>query len=225
MRSPSKADVRASYERIAESFSATRKEPWPEVLRFIRTLPDRARVLDVGCGNGRHARALVDRGLSAVALDFSRSLLLLGRERGAEELAGRLHWVEGEATALPLRTGSVDAALCVAVLHHLPTRGDRVAALREIRRVLVPGGRVFVSVWALDQPRFQKMTESQRGRPPESRGDVEVPWTLPDGTVMPRYYHLFQKGELEALIIESGLHGETFFRSGGNWFGQATNHG
>ncbi|MFA5897018.1 MAG: class I SAM-dependent methyltransferase, partial [Thermoplasmata archaeon] len=164
MRSPSKADVRASYERIAESFSATRKEPWPEVLRFIRTLPDRARVLDVGCGNGRHARALLGRGLTAVALDFSRSLLLLGRERGAEELAGRLHWVEGEATALPLRTGSVDAALCVAVLHHLPTRGDRVAALREIRRVLVPGGRVFVSVWALDQPRFQKMTESQRGR-------------------------------------------------------------
>lgn len=225
MSPPAKAGVRATYERIAESFSAIRKEPWPEVLQFIRNLPDRARVLDVGCGNGRHARVLVDRGLSAVGLDFSRALLLLGRGYAAGEAEASIHWVEGEATALPLRKNSVDAVLCVAVLHHLPTRGDRVAALREIRRVLVPGGRVFVSVWALDQPRFQKMTESQRDRPPESRGDVEVPWTLPNGTVIPRYYHLFQGGELEALIIESGLHGETFFRSGGNWFGQATNHG
>ncbi len=225
MNKPTKADVRATYERIAEPFSITRNEPWPEVLQFIREIPDCARVLDLGCGNGRGVPALIERGLHVVGLDFSRSLLLLARKRPTGADVNRAHWIEGEAGAIPLRGGCVDAVLCVAVLHHLPTRTDRIAALDEIRRVLVPRGRVFVSVWALDQPRFRKLTESQKDRSTVSRGDIGVPWTMPDGTVIPRYYHLFREGELEELIIESGLHGETFFRSGDNWFGRATNHG
>ena len=119
----------------------------------------------------------------------------------------------------------MDAALCVAVLHHLPSVDERIAALREIRRVLVPRGRVFVSVWALDQPRFRKAVEARRHLPWEVRGDVSVPWTMPDGVVIPRYYHLFQEGELEELIIGSGLHGERFFRGPGNLFAEASNHG
>src|SRR5438309_629133 len=58
-----------------------------------------------------------------------------------------------------------------------------------------------------------------RGRP--KKADVEIPWRLPDGTTIPRPYHLFQEGELERLIIESGLRGERFFRSAGNWFALA----
>jgi ubiquinone/menaquinone biosynthesis C-methylase UbiE len=221
---PTKAGVRATYERIAESFSAARKEPWPEVLEFIASLSPRSRVLDLGCGNGRHVKALASRGHPVAAIDFSRSLLRLGRASLARK-PFPIHWVAADATALPLRDASVDAALCVAVLHHLPARGDRILALREIKRVLVQGGHMFASVWALDQPRFRERAEAQRDRPPELRGDVEVPWTMPDGTIIPRFYHLFQEREMEELIIESGLHGETFFRSGGNWFGRATKHG
>ncbi len=225
MKNPTKADVRATYERIAASFSRTRKEPWPEVLEFIREIPDRSIALDVGCGNGRHASALLDRGIRVVGLDISRSLLRLAQDRIPRGAARHVNWLEAEAGAIPLRDGSADAALCIAVLHHLPSREERIAALRDVRRVLTPGGSVFVSVWALDQPRFLQLAESQGGRPPESRGDVEVPWSMPDGTVIPRYYHLFQEGELQEMIIESGLHGETFFRSGGNLFARAANYG
>ncbi len=225
MRDPSKADVRATYERIAASFTASRHDPWPEVADFIRTIPSPARVLDVGCGNGRHVSALLDQNARAIGLDFSRSLLLLARQRDLRGLSGPVPWIEGEAEAIPLRDGSVDAVLCVAVLHHLPTVPNRIAALTEIRRVLAPGGRVLVSVWALDQPRFRHAIASSAGRPAGAAGDVEVPWSMPGGGVVSRYYHLFREGELEQLIIESGLHGETFFRSRGNLFVEASNHG
>ncbi len=224
MGPPSKSEIRATYDRIAPSFAASRKDPWPQVLEFVTSLPPGARVLDVGCGNGRHLRALIDSGRRAVGVDFSRPLLRIGRETlSSSRPAARPALVEADATSLPLADGSVDACLCIAVLHHLPTSEDRLRTLREIRRVLARGGRLLVSVWAADQPRFRRALESRRGLPPAERNDVEVPWSLPDGTTLPRYYHLFEGGELETLIIECGLHGETFFSESGNIFGRASN--
>src|SRR5256885_7598338 len=74
-----KADIRTTYDRIAESYAARRRVPWPEVRSFIDSLPRGSRVLDLGAGHGRHATILADRGHRAVALDFSRRLLLIGR--------------------------------------------------------------------------------------------------------------------------------------------------
>ena len=216
-----KAEIRATYDRIAESFAARRREPWPEVRSFIESLPRDARVLDLGAGNGRHAKILSHRGNQAVALDFSLPLLMIGRarERGTAE-AMRIDWVGGEATKLPFRDASFDAGLCIAVLHHLPLETDRLAALGELRRVLRQQAPVFLSVWAREQPRFRSKLAA-----PEISGDVDVPWTMPDKTVVSRFYHLFQEGELERLIIGSGLHGERFFPGAGNWFAQARSNG
>ena len=161
-----------------------------------------------------------------VGIDFSRRLLMIGRTAGRSQAWGaRVEWVEADGTSLPLRSESVDACTCVAVLHHLPGGEDRARALAEVRRVLVPHGRAFVSVWAMDQPRFQDVVRRRESYPPETRGDVDVPWSLPDGRIVPRYYHLFQEGELASLIIESGLEEETFFRGSGNIFALARKHG
>ena len=156
-----------------------------------------------------------------MAVDFSRRLLMIGQteERGEGD-AMRVDWVGGEATKLPFRTASFDAALCIAVLHHLPREADRLVSLGELRRVLRAGAPVLVSVWAREQPRFQSSLA-----PPEVDGDVEAPWTMPDRTVVRRFYHLFKVGELERLIIASGLHGERFFHGAGNWFAQARSNG
>src|SRR2546425_619806 len=216
-----KADIRATYDRIAESFAARRREPWPEVRSFIEPLPRGSRVLDLGAGHGRHTTILAGRGHRAVALDFSRRLLSIGR--AGEPRRGEvvpIDWVGGEATKLPFRNASFDASLCIAVLHHIPLESDRLAALMELRRVLRRGAPVFLSVWSREQPRFQSIPPA-----PEIDGDVEVPWTMPDKTVVPRFYHLFQRGELERLIIGSGLHGERFFPGAGNWFAEARSNG
>src|SRR2546428_7114036 len=74
-----KADIRATYDRIAESFAARRREPWPEVRSFIEPLPRGARGLDLGAGHGRHTTIPAGRGHRAVALDFSRPLRSTGR--------------------------------------------------------------------------------------------------------------------------------------------------
>jgi len=89
-----------------------------------------------------------------------------------------------------------------------------------MRRVLRPGSPAFLSVWSLDDPYLEK---TLGGRP--KKPDVEIPWQLPDGTAVPRPYHLFKEGELDALIIESGLEGESFFRGSGNFFVLARTHG
>lgn len=219
----SRAAIRATYETIAESFAATRVRPWPEVLEFLDGLTQGSRVLDLGCGNGRHARIAAARGHRVVGLDFSRRLLSIGKlEAAVVPRVDRFEWIEGDATTLPLRDASFDGVICVAVLHHLPTEDDRHALLAEVRRVLLRGGRVFISVWSLEQPRFEQLV---RPPGPGSSGDVEVPWLMPDGSAVPRFYHLFQEGELRRLIIESGLQGETFFQGSGNYFALAKNDG
>ncbi len=220
---PSKADVRHTYDRIAESFAERRREPWPEVSTFAEGLRPGLRVLDVGCGHGRHASVLAARGLRVVGVDLS--LRLLGIARVASQGWRSRHppaWVEADASALPLRSGSVDACLCIAVVHHLPQRSDRLAALTEIRRALVPGGQVFLSVWAADQPRFRELREGDRRTLQIARHDVRVPWPLPDGTTAFRYYHLFEDDEFRVLIIDSGLREETFFKGSGNLFVRAS---
>jgi len=213
---PRKPEIRATYARIAESFAATRRKPWPQVAEFLQEWPTGSRVADIGCGNGRNLRVAASLGHRALGFDFSRDLLRIGHSSSAEW--SLMDWVEAEATALPLRDRCMDACLCIAVLHHLPTRTDRIALLMEIRRILVPHGRALVSVWDVDQPRF-------RGVSRDSNRDVNVPWTLPGGVRIPRYYHLSSQEEFEGLIIESGLHGERFFKASGNLFGRVSTHG
>lgn len=67
--------------------------------------------------------------------------------------------------SLPFRDESLDAVLSIAVVHHFATTERRVCALRELARVLRIGGRLIISVWAMEQS--HRKFESQ---------DVLVPW-------------------------------------------------
>ncbi|MGI0149444.1 MAG: class I SAM-dependent methyltransferase [Thermoplasmata archaeon] len=217
----SKADVREIYDRIAESYAAARVQPWPEVVDFITGLSAGDLVLDVGCAHGRHARPLALTGHRVVGMDVSRKLLSIGKKATSSSKEFRtIAWLGADATALPFPDETFDAILCIAVLHHLPSHHERIRALSEMRRVLRPGCEVFLSVWSADDPQIEKLLGERPKKP-----DIEMPWRLPDGTAVLRPYHLFREGELERLIIESGLHGERFFRSAGNWFGLARTNG
>ena len=72
----------------------------------------------------------------------------------------------------------MDAALSVATLHHLPSPEQRLQSLQELARVLVPGGRAFISVWDFEQERFADELKRQLKDPPSDGefGDVYVPW-------------------------------------------------
>jgi ubiquinone/menaquinone biosynthesis C-methylase UbiE len=104
------------------------------------------RVVDVGCGTGAVARLAaprVGREGAVVAVDISAAMLAVGRSLPAPEGAV-IDWREGSAMALPLSDASFDLALCQ---HSLQYFSDRGAALREMHRVLAPGGRAVICVW------------------------------------------------------------------------------
>jgi SAM-dependent methyltransferase len=101
-----------------------------------------ARILDAGCGNGRHAVPLARAGYEVVALDCSRPLL--DAARSAVGGAPSPRFVLGSYAELPFEAASFDAVLCLGTaLGYLGEPGDR-KALREFRRVLAPGGRLVI---------------------------------------------------------------------------------
>ena len=112
-------------------------------------------VLDLGCGEGRHAFEAFRRGASVVAVDWGvpevgttkrwlGAIEAAGEAgRAADGRAGRYEVVRGDLLALPFPDGSVDRVIASEVLEHIP---DDATAMAEIFRVLRPGGRVAVTV-------------------------------------------------------------------------------
>jgi SAM-dependent methyltransferase len=108
------------------------------------------RLLDLGCGFGRHAFEAARRGASVVALDagpdeVAQVRATLGAMVDAGELAEDhpANAVQGNALALPFAEGTFDRVIASEVLEHIP---DDSAAMRELARVLRPGGSMAVTV-------------------------------------------------------------------------------
>jgi len=114
--------------------------------------PGSGTCLDVCCGTGAHADPLSRLGWSPVGIDLSRNQL--------RHAAPRLPVALADATALPLADGSVPAAVCVLASTDVP---DYAAVLREIARVLTPGGRfVHIGVHPCFVGAFADRTEAPR---------------------------------------------------------------
>ena len=101
------------------------------------------RVLDVGCGQGIDLARYAMAGAHATGIDLTPRHVELARQHlAALELGGDVH--EGDAEALPFADATFDRASSNGVLHHTP---DIARALREIRRVLAPGGEARIVVY------------------------------------------------------------------------------
>ena len=110
------------------------------------------RVLDVGCGPGRHAHALADRGVDVVGVDRSMAFLSEGRAArgaGAPAAGGSAQRVRADARRLPFPLGCFDAVICLCQggFGLLGGAGD-VAAFAEMAACLRPGGRLAVSAFS-----------------------------------------------------------------------------
>lgn len=189
---PDVRESHAAWERIADSFDRNRTRPWPHVETFLGSLPRGARVLDLMGGNGRHTKSILAAGHEATWFDWSRPAARIVRSRYDVGV------VVGDAVHLPFSDASFDAAIYVAGLHGLATRRDRVASLRELARVLHPGGLAQITVWSRDAPRFR--SEGVGGQ----CLDVDLPWRA-DGHNEARHYHLCTPADLRATAQAAGL--------------------
>lgn len=103
--------------------------------RQLSGLPP-GRALDIGAAGGGNTRVLRSRGWQAVALEYTAEGAEVAQERG-------LSVIRADATALPAADAAFDAVVAYDVLEHIP---DDRGAVREIRRVLRPGGHLLVAV-------------------------------------------------------------------------------
>ncbi len=148
-------------------------EPMKELLRAG------ARVLDVGCGNGKMLAPLARAGFDALGVDISRGALLRLADRKT---------VQGDARNLPFKDNTFDGAVCYDVLQHL-LEAERGAAVEEIRRVLAPGGLLFMQVFG--------------------RKDMRYGGTLVEPDTFRRHsgivYHYFSEEEVRAMLSDFTL--------------------
>jgi len=115
------------------------------------------RVLDLGCGFGRHTLAMRRQGLSAVGLDLSADLL----ER-AEELEGRL--VRGDMRALPFTDRAFDGVTMLFSSFGYFDERENAMVLDELARLLRPGGMVVLDLMNADRIRATLVPESRKER-------------------------------------------------------------
>lgn len=134
--------VHSVYDAIAPHFSATRFAKWPKVSDFLKSLPNGSLVLDAGCGNGKYLGLNPDSFF--IGCDISAPLIKICADREHEVLVA-------DAVNLPYRTGFGDAAISIAVLHHLSTESRRRKAIEELVRSVKKGGLVLITVWAVEQ--------------------------------------------------------------------------
>src|ERR1700677_2804003 len=99
-------------------------------------LPARARILDAGCGSGRNMLELARHG-TVTGVELSPTSVTLARERAVGEV------IEGSVLDMPFDSASFDLAVSLDVIEHLQ---DDLAALRELRRVIAPGGSLLITV-------------------------------------------------------------------------------
>ncbi|MEM0466762.1 MAG: class I SAM-dependent methyltransferase [Candidatus Thermoplasmatota archaeon] len=194
-----------TWDTIAYSFDTTRQKPWQIVLDFLQTLPHSASVIDLGCGNGRHLLACAQHCTSVVGFDISRNLLSIAREKTQKLHNPNTFFVHGTVTCLPFKDNSFDGVLFIASLHNIKGKNKRKHALRELHRILKPGGIGLISVWSRWQKNYrfyffkELFFQTQR-----EFGDIEIPWKQ-HTTQISRFYHLYGQHEFIHDIKSSGL--------------------
>jgi demethylmenaquinone methyltransferase/2-methoxy-6-polyprenyl-1,4-benzoquinol methylase len=130
------------YDQVATALSFGQDPRWRHAMVAAVAPSARDRVLDVATGTGMVAAELVARGgCTVVGLDQSSEMLAAARERLAARpaLGERVELIEGQAEELPFADGSFDALTFTYLLRYVD---DPPATMRELARVVKPGGRV-----------------------------------------------------------------------------------
>lgn len=148
-------DAAVIYE---QSFVPALFDQWPPQLAEAAGIGPGDRVLDVGCGTGVLAREAADRvgpDGGVTGLDVNETMLAVARQMRPD-----IEWRQGDVAGLPFDDASFDVVASQYMLMFIP---DQVAALGEMWRVLAPGGRLCVAVWA-DSPGYVILSGIARRR-------------------------------------------------------------
>lgn len=182
-----KKNVNEVYEKIAEHFNVTRVNKWSWVEDFLSKLQPNSLVLDLGCGNGRNMN---HENINFIGVDNCNKFVRICNEKG-------LYVINSNIIKIDLENEKADGIICIAVFHHLSTPENRIEALREMKRLVKPGGKILLSVWSLNQPQKTR-------RKFNNYGNNIVIWNS-YGVMFERYYYIFKINEIKNLFRLVGL--------------------
>ncbi|CAN2388628.1 tRNA (uracil) methyltransferase activity [Pristimantis euphronides] len=148
--------VHSVYESTAPYFNEVQSKAWPKVRQFLLEQKPGSLVVDIGCGTGKYLN--VNCNTYNLGCDYCEPLVEIGRNNNLEVMVC-------DNLNLPFRDTCFDTVISIGVIHHFSTRQRRIRAIKEMARILHPGGQLMLYVWAMEQKgrRFEKQ-------------DVFVPW-------------------------------------------------
>ncbi|MEE6461923.1 hypothetical protein FKM82_001449 [Ascaphus truei] len=151
-----KQHVHSVYESTAPYFNEVQSKAWPKVRQFILDQKPGSLIVDIGCGTGKYLS--VNSDVYNLGSDYCESLVEIARNNRHEVMVC-------DNLNLPFRDQCFDTVISIGVIHHFSTKQRRIQAIKEMARILLPGGQIMLYVWAMEQKnrRFEKQ-------------DVFVPW-------------------------------------------------
>jgi SAM-dependent methyltransferase len=219
------------YEAHAEDFADSRPRLAAGVQRVLGHIPAGARVLEVGCGDGKVGRALARAGVSAyLGLDASEAMLRRAQRYTVNESAlapvfqpPAFVFQQADLTAADWQKAIAgrlfDWVLAFAVFHHLPGYELRAAVLGSLAHHLAPGGRIALSNWQLTRgerhpQRLEPWSTAGLRTDDLEPGDYLLSWER-KGRHGLRYVHELSPDEMGRLASGAGLEiSETFAADG-----------
>lgn len=143
LRDRRREDARSYFDRVAPEFGeqVLPGRTWEGLARALALLAARGKYVDLGIGDGLLTLMLSEVATSVTAVDISPRMLAQLETRAAQKGVTNVETVEADIEDLPLPDSTYDVAVLSQALHHAR---DPLRALREARRILVPGGRVLV---------------------------------------------------------------------------------
>ncbi len=203
-------EITGTSEEVYHScFVPTIIRPWTSRTLTLAKPQPGERILDVACGSGdvtRRAAELVGPTGHVVGLDINPAMLAVARRQDGGNRAAAIEWREGSADALPLESRSIDVVVCQFGMMFFT---DRLAALKEMRRVLTDGGRIVLVTWGpldkcLGNAAMARAWGKHFGR--EQAAKFQVPHSLDDPKEIRRLMRDAGFGKVRARIEAGWAH-------------------
>ncbi|MHB8831092.1 MAG: class I SAM-dependent methyltransferase [Patescibacteria group bacterium] len=191
-------EVADFYEKEGRMFSSKRTFGW----NVMGLLNDRLKagefLVDVGAGNGRLADS-IPQDVRYLGVEASQSLREEAQKKNKQMASGSL------PDKLPVPNNQADAVASIAVLHHIPSQAWQIDSIKELHRILKPGGLLLCTVWNLRSKRFWSWNTFKyawlrlKGIKGGEPGDLYYPWKA-SGKLEERYVHAFTLSEFKSLF-------------------------
>ncbi len=180
--------------------------PAPDFSKFVRYLKKnkkKQRILDLGCGGGRHSIMLAKNGFEVFGVDFSKHAIIIAKRRSKEEkTSNNTHFTTGDVLKLKYGKDFFDVINDDGCLHHIAKK-DWSKYLKSVDRVLKPGGILRIKVFSINCNYYKD------NLPPKSKSH----WVLTKGA---DYTYFFDEQELKKIFgkykiikFEEKFHSET----------------